>query len=58
MWKAEAVVSFRYFSVIVHSYMYSIVSSVYRSLDTNLEAAAAGPRLGQSDGRGGGGRGG
>ena len=51
-WKAEAVVRFRYFSVTFHSYLYYIVSFVYRSLDNNSKAVVVGALLGQS-GRGG-----
>ena len=36
--------------------MYYIVSSVYRSLDTNVKAAVVGARVGQGEGRGGGGK--
>ena len=43
---------FQYF----HSFMYHIVSFVYRSLDTNVKAAVVGARVGQGEGRGGGGK--
>ena len=36
--------------------MYHIVSFVYRSLDTNVKAAVVGARVGQGEGRGGGGK--
>ena len=44
--KAEAVVRFRYFSVTFHSYLFYIVSFVYRSLDNNVKAAVEGARVG------------
>ena len=52
--RAEAAVSFRYFSVIFYSYVYFNVRFVYRSPEKNLEADAVGARGGQIGGHGGG----
>ena len=52
---AEAVVRFRYFFQWLHSYLNYIVNFVCKSLNNNAVVRA---RVGQSDGRGGGGIGG